>query len=438
MKTILFSLFILLYSNFSIAQQSDKSKKIISTNIISPYLIGQNAWEKGEIFKVEDAIKAVHYQTIRIGGNGYENGGFMSKDVIKLIDYARSVGAEPIVQMPRQLKNDDKAFKAIDYLNGELHKNIKFWSIGNEPDHHNQLSSPEEVFDYFTKIAIQIKRYDPNAKIIGFDLASYKGKYLTRLLGGDLDVTKKIPNQNYYYLDMVTFHNYKFKDIASFENDVKNLKQLLKPINNKREKNEQIGWAITEFNSHWIVDESLGEDFSPYNFHNGQIFAEMYDLGMREGAFTICPWSILEGGADREGTDLGMFDLVGEKYFPRSNYYHTQMLAQNFRSNYLSHQNTYKEVTVIPMGDKNGVSIMIINKSKSNSFQYNLQLHNSQKKNNDNLIAINANLKSVFKSSMPPASTEMLIFNNKGKLIKKYTYSSKDEEMKNPPKLETF
>ncbi len=438
MKTILFSLLILLYSNFSIAQQSDKSKKIISTNIISPYLIGQNAWEKGEIFKVKDAIKAVHYQTIRIGGNGYENGGFMSKDVIKLIDYARSVGAEPIVQMPRQLKNDDKAFKAIDYLNGELHKNIKFWSIGNEPDHHNQLSSPEEVFDYFTKIAIQIKRYDPNAKIIGFDLASYKGKYLTRLLGGDLDITKKIPHQNYYYLDIVSFHNYKFKDITGFENDVKNLKKLLKPINNKREKNEQIGWAITEFNSHWIVDESLGEDFSPYNFHNGQIFAEMYDLGMREGAFTICPWSILEGGADREGTDLGMFDLVGEKYFPRSNYYHTQMLAQNFRSNYLSHQNTNKEVTVIPMGDKNGVSIMIINKSKSNSFQYNLQLHNSQEKNNDNLIAINANLKSVFKSSMPPASTEMLIFNNKGKLIKKYTYSSKDEEMKNPPKLETF
>jgi hypothetical protein len=438
MKTILFSLLILLYSNFSIAQQSDKSKKIISTNIISPYLIGQNAWEKGEIFKVEDAIKAVHYQTIRIGGNGYENGGFMSKDVIKLIDYARSVGAEPIVQMPRQLKNDDKAFKAIAYLNGELHKNIKFWSIGNEPDHHNQLSSPEEVFDYFTKIAIQIKRYDPNAKIIGFDLASYKGKYLTRLLGGDLDITKKIPHQNYYYLDMVTFHNYKFKDITGFENDVKNLKQLLKPINNKREKNEQIGWAITEFNSHWIVDESLGEDFSPYNFHNGQIFAEMYDLGMREGAFTICPWSILEGGADREGTDLGMFDLVGEKYFPRSNYYHTQMLAQNFRSNYLSHQNTNKEVTVIPMGDKNGFSIMIINKSKSNSFQYNLQLHNSQEKNNDNLIAINANLKSVFKSNMPPASTEMLIFNNKGKLIKKYAYSSKDEEMKNPPKVETF
>src|SRR6476646_11290823 len=131
---------------------------------ISKYLIGQNAWGRGEIFKFLDEMKAVHYQTIRIGGNGYENGGFMNKDIIKYIDYARSIGAEPIVQMPRQLKDDDKAFKAIAYLNGELHKGIKYWSIGNEPDHHNQLASPEELFDYFSKIATQIKKYDPEAK----------------------------------------------------------------------------------------------------------------------------------------------------------------------------------------------------------------------------------------------------------------------------------
>ncbi|OAQ40291.1 hypothetical protein A5893_04885 [Pedobacter psychrophilus] len=437
MKIILISILIIFYSDFTIAQQNVKSKNESLATTISPYLFGQNAWEKNEIFKVIDDIKAVHYQTIRIGGNGYENGGFMNKEVIKLIDYARSVGAEPIVQMPRQLKNDDKAFKAISYLNGELHKNIKFWSIGNEPDHHNQLSSPEEVYDYFIKIAAQIKRYDPKATIMGFDLASYKLKYLTRLLGGDLDVTKKVPNQDYYYLDIVSFHNYKFKDITGFEKNVKDLNQLLNPINSKREESEKIGWAITEFNSHWIVDKSLGEDFLPYSFYNGQIFAEMYDLGMREGAFTICPWSILEGGADREGTDLGMFDLIGGKYFPRSNYYHTQMLTQNFRSIYLSHQNK-SEITVIPMGDKLGVSVMIINKNKSNGFKYKLQLNLDKDKNNQDVIAIDANLKTVLKIDIQPASTQMFIFNNKGKLIKKYTYSSKDEEMKNPPKIETF
>lgn len=405
---------------------------------ISKYLIGQNAWGTGEIFEVFDDIKSVHYQSIRIGGNGYENSGFMNKDVVKYIDYARSVGAEPIVQMPRQLEDDDKAFKAISYLNGTLKKNIKYWSIGNEPDHHNQLSSPEEVFGYFTKIATQIKKYDPEAKIMGFDLSSYKGTYINRLIGGDLDITQKVPNQNYYYLDIVSFHNYKFKDITGFEKDVKDLKQLLKPINSKRAENQRIGWAITEFNSHWIVDESLGEDFLPYNFHNGQIFAEMYDLGMREGAFTICPWSILEGGADREGTDLGMFDLINGKYVPRSNYYHTQMLGQNFRKNYLNHQNTKKEITVIPMGDKDGISVMIINKNKSNGFEYKLQLNRSEEIGNEHLIAIDAKLKILINAKIGAATTQMLIFNKNGKLIKKYNYSAKDAELKKPPTIEIF
>ncbi|RNL55889.1 glycoside hydrolase family protein [Pedobacter jejuensis] len=407
---------------------------------ISKYLIGQNAWGRGDIFKVTADIKAVQYQTIRIGGNGYENGNFINKDVVRYIDYAREVGAEPIVQMPRQLKDNDGALKAIKYLNGELGKNIKFWSIGNEPDHHNQLASPEEVFDYFTKIAAQIKSYDPTAKIMGFDLSSYKESYLTRLLGGDLDVTKKVPNQKYHYLDIVAFHNYRFKDISGFEKDVKSLKQRLALLNATRDKNNHIGWAITEFNSHWIVDERLGEDFLPYNFHNGQIFAEMYDLGMREGAFTICPWSILEGGADREGTDLSMFDLKNGKFIPRSNYYHTQMLSQNLKQHYLSYSNGQADLKVIPMGDKTGVAVMVLNKSKIKNFSYVLNLDSKMNQSDPNRLSIvvDAGKKASVKSEIKPSSTQMFVFSGKGKLLKTYTYSISDEEAQKAPKITFF
>ncbi|RZJ81307.1 MAG: hypothetical protein EOO47_04705 [Flavobacterium sp.] len=416
------------------------SNKAIAQLPISKYLIGQNAWGRGDIFKVTADIKAVQYQTIRIGGNGYENGSFMNKDVVKYIDYAREVGAEPIVQMPRQLKDNDGALKAIRYLNGELGKNIKFWSIGNEPDHRNQLASPEEVFDYFTKIAAQIKSYDPEAKIMGFDLASYKDNYLSRLLGGDLDVTKNVPNQKYHYLDMVAFHNYRFKDISGFEKDVKSLKQRLSLLNDKRDKKNQIGWAITEFNSHWIVDERLGDDFLPYNFQNGQIFAEMYDLGMREGAFTICPWSILEGGADREGTDLSMFDLMNGKFIPRSNYYHTQMLSQNLKQNYLSHSSGQADLKVIPMGDKNGVVVMILNKSKTKKFTYVLNLDTKTKQSDPTRLSIkvDADKKASVQSEIKPSSTQMFIFSDKGKLVKTYTYSAEDEQAKRAPKITLF
>lgn len=430
MKSLLF--FFCLFLSLSLGALA---QTVISSQKISPYLIGQNAWGRGDIFRVEDQINQVKFQTIRIGGNGYENSGFMNKDVLKYIDYARSVGAEPMVQMPRQLKDDDKAFKAIENLNGKLNKKIKFWSIGNEPDHKNQFASPEEVYNYFTKISEQIKRYDPEAKVMGFDLASYSPKYMDRLLGGDLDITGKIPGKDYYYLDAVTFHNYRFVDITGFESDVKNLKQSLKKLNANRPEKHHIGWAITEFNSHWIVDPKLDEKYWPYTFHNGQIFAEMYDLGMREGALTIAPWSILEGGADREGTDLSLFDLQDGKYLPRSNYYHTALLAQNFRSNYLAHQDNEKDMVVIPMGDEEGFSIMLLNKNRNSSFQYDLHFNDSKSDSKSLQINVFAGLNKSYQSSIPAHATQMLIFNKKGKLKKKYSYTSQNAEEKSAPVL---
>jgi len=413
---------------------------VFSQKKISPYLIGQNVWERNAVFNILQEVKAVKFQTIRIGGNGYENTRFTDAELVRLIDYVRSVGAEPIVQLPRQLKDGDKAFNVIARINGELGKAIKFWSIGNEPDHHNQLASPEEVFDYYTRIAAQIKRYDSNARIMGFDLASYKTSYIDRLLGGDLDLTGKVPGHRYYYLDMVSFHGYKFKDILKMEADVADLKLRLERANRKRPAREKLGWAITEFNSHWLVDYKLDGDYWPFTFYNGQMFAEVYDLGMREGAFTICPWSLLEGGADREGTDLSMFDLTNNRLYPRSNYYHTQMLAQNFRENYLPHRDNKDSVTVIPMGDSDGISVMILNKSKKSHFDYIVKLNDKKNISSGDTLYINisAGIVSTYRAGIQPESTQMLIFDNKGNLINKYSYSRKDEAERKAPTIERF
>jgi hypothetical protein len=393
---------------------------------ISPYLIGQNAWEKKSVFKVKDQIAAVKYQAIRIGGNTYEKADFYSQTALELIDFVRSAGAEPIVQLPRQLKDNDQAYQAVAWINGKMKKHIRFWSIGNEPDHKNQRASEEEVRDYFTKISAQIKRYDPEAIVMGFDLSSYKLPYLDRLLGGDLDVTGKVPGKDYYYLDKVTFHNYKFRDISKFEADVKDLKARLAQFNARRPENQQIGWAITEFNSHWLVDPKLDEEYLPYTFHNGQIFAEMYDLGMREGAFTICPWSMLEGGADREGTDLSLFDLQDGKYLPRSNYYHTKLLAEYMKGTYLLHSANRNDLVVIPTGDENGIAVMLLNKNKTAGRDYKLWFNKQE--SDESSIFINAGLNKSFSGTIPAFATEMLVFDKNGKLLKKYTYSSKDAD----------
>lgn len=402
---------------------------------ISPYLIGQNAWERRSIFKVKQQIAAVKFQAIRIGGNSYEKADFFSQTALELIDFVRASGAEPILQLPRQLKDNDQAYKAIEWINGQMKKKIRFWSIGNEPDHKNQRATEEEVYEYFTKISTQIKRYDPEAVIMGFDLSSYKLPFLNRLLGGDLDVTGKVPGKPYYYLDEVTFHNYKFRNINKFETDVKDLKLRLSVFNAKRPLQQQIGWAITEFNSHWLVDPKLDEEYWPYTFHNGQIYAEMYDLGMREGAFTICPWSMLEGGADREGTDLSLFDLENGQYKPRSNYYHTQLLAQHVKTRYLSHSPNTKDLVVIPTGDETGIAVMVLNKNKTESLSYTLSFSKKNTVKTGLVVHINAGVEQTFSNRIPAFSTQMLVFDKAGRLMRQFVYSAEDAERRTAPRL---
>jgi len=402
---------------------------------ISPYLIGQNAWERRSIFKVKQQIAAVKFQAIRIGGNSYEKADFFSQTALELIDFVRASGAEPILQLPRQLKDNDQAYKAIEWINGQMKRKIRFWSIGNEPDHKNQRATEEEVYEYFTKISTQIKRYDPEAVIMGFDLSSYKLPFLNRLLGGDLDVTGKVPGKPYYYLDKVTFHNYKFRNINKFETDVKDLKLRLSVFNAKRPLQQQIGWAITEFNSHWLVDPKLDEEYWPYTFHNGQIYAEMYDLGMREGAFTICPWSMLEGGADREGTDLSLFDLENGQYKPRSNYYHTQLLAQHVKTRYLSHSPNTKDLVVIPTGDETGIAVMVLNKNKTESLSYTLSFSKKNTVKTGLVVHIDAGVEQTFSNRIPAFSTQMLVFDKAGRLMRQFVYSAEDAERRTAPRL---
>ena len=402
---------------------------------ISPYLIGQNAWERRSIFKVKQQIAAVKFQAIRIGGNSYEKADFFSQTALELIDFVRASGAEPILQLPRQLKDNDQAYKAIEWINGQMKKKIRFWSIGNEPDHKNQRATEEEVYEYFTKISTQIKRYDPEAVIMGVDLSSYKLPFLNRLLGGDLDVTGKVPGKPYYYLDKVTFHNYKFRNINKFETDVKDLKLRLSVFNAKRPLQQQIGWAITEFNSHWLVDPKLDEEYWPYTFHNGQIYAEMYDLGMREGAFTICPWSMLEGGADREGTDLSLFDLENGQYKPRSNYYHTQLLAQHVKTRYLSHSPNTKDLVVIPTGDETGIAVMVLNKNKTESLSYTLSFSKKNTVKTGLVVHINAGVEQTFSNRIPAFYTQMLVFDKAGRLMRQFVYSAEDAERRTAPRL---
>ncbi|HET6557056.1 MAG TPA: hypothetical protein VFG54_07045, partial [Prolixibacteraceae bacterium] len=271
------------------------STRVSNAQEISPYLLGNNAWYDGTgLNALWDDMALAKFQTIRIGGAAAENYLPNNSKYLTLINGIRSANAEPIVQVPRYF-TDQQVKDFITSINITNKKNIRLWSIANEPDHQNRPSTLEEVSAYIKRISSALKSVDPTIKVLGPETAGFNSStYITRLLGGNLDITGKDANGN-YYIDVYTWHRYMFTDIVSLENDVNTFLAKINTINANRPAGQKISWGLTEFNSSYDNSKNTHPDMDVWSFHAGQLFAEVYGLGMRKGAFAINGWSMLEG-----------------------------------------------------------------------------------------------------------------------------------------------
>lgn len=409
---------------------------------ISPYLIGQNAWMPywwgGSIGELWDEMKTAGYQTIRIGGNQAMNDNKNLTYIIYLIDGVRAAGAEPIVQVPHDYTTR-QTIDYINYINGTMGRGIKLWCIGNEPDHNNVGGTGGDVAyvgTYMRTIGSALKSVDTNAIVMGPETAGYNSSWFTALVGGSQDVTGIDANGN-YPIDIITWHTYNFNTSGGFEANVNDMLGRLAPRNALRPANHQLGWGFTEFNTHW--DMSLVSTNNPtqytWSFHAGQLFAEIYDVGMRKGGFTLCAWAMHEHGGDRSGTDLSLFDTPGEGFPGRSTYWHSLMLGQNMRSNYLAHTDNQSNVKIISMGDARGPAVMILNESTNTAYDYALKLNLTTPSTRTLQIQVDAGLNVEHLGTIPAYATRMLVFNTNGGVIKQYDYTSAQSDARVGPDI---
>lgn len=412
---------------------------------ISPYLIGTNAWQPpwhsgAQMNNLWDELKDAGYSMVRIGGNGAQNSTDYTKVRIgALVDSLRKIGAEPLVQVPRDF-TAAQTTALITYLNGTLGLGVKFWGVGNEPNLNNSWSKAIPVGDvaaYIKRISGALKAYDPTVKVQGPDCAWFDSNYNNPLFvnPGTNNVAGKDENGN-YYIDIYAWHKYGITGASDIEGDVNSAISMISKINVNRPESPMT-WAIGEINSHW--DNSMvGEDQKVWSFRTGQAFAELYDLAMRKEGFTVCPWSIFESDGKRGNGDLGLFDLVNGQLKARSSYWHTLMLGQNMRNNYLISTDNSANVYVCAMGDSTGYSIMIMNKSAAKSYDYSMSLNGEYVGDKELKIKITAGIEKVIEGTIGTNCTKMMVFDAEANLTKRYTYTKTDADNMGIPTIEYF
>jgi hypothetical protein len=405
---------------------------------ISPWLFGQNHWmdtrDEGErpgyLSMLWPKVGQSGIRMVRIGGNGYEHRFPDNHTLIGMIDSIRGIGAEPILQVPRKFSAEEVT-GLVNLLNHNPEREpVQFWSIGNEPICNNK-GKIDEVYTYLIRLAPAMKAADPTIKIFVFDACTLYKEAYEALCGGRLDITGKDEKGN-WIIDGFTFHNYPngrdfdrddvvFSGPFSIRRQVIQLTEMMEEANRKhgRTGDAELLWGLTEVNVTYINPDREISGIGNPSFLGGQFIAEMYGIGLEYGAFTVNPWCLSE--TDRVRTDFGFLGLPSE-FYPRSSFYHTQMMASHMKGNFLPSATSNSYVRSIATASDDEIVVMILNRDREKDFEFDLILNKDGMSPKPLIIHADAGLDKMISGTIPGQTTLMFVLSETGEILKQYTY----------------
>ena len=417
---------------------------------ISPYLFGQNHWlatgdegnRIGYMHLLWPKVKESGVKCIRIGGNAYNHDFPERKRLTTIIDSIRKIGAEPLLQVPYNY-TAIQAMELVEYYTKSGNKKVQFWSIGNEPLLHKEFTI-DQIHDYLLRIATAMKKVDPTIKIFVFDECELREQAYRDLCGGRLDLAG-LKENGAWLIDGFNFHRYPngkvfTRDDVVFsgpENILKQsilLNQIMDEANKKynRTGDAKLLWGLSEVNVTWANPDREISGFGNTSFLGGQFMAEVFGFGMQYGAFSVNPWCISE--TDAVSTDFGYLGLPRE-FYPRSSYYHTQIMAENMKGNFMSTTDNQKYVKTI--GSKSGdqIAVLVMNQDQNLDFDFELVLAKDGKSKKPLVINADASLDMRIDGKIEKQTSVMFVFDAKGTLLKQITYGIKQNLKNQKPEV---
>ena len=381
---------------------------------------------------------------IRIGGHQFDINMPSNEALLTWVNRIRAIGAEPLIQVS-QYGSAAEAASAVQFLNITSGANVKYWSIGNEPwlqsNGASEASIAATIETYFKTHSAAMKAVDPTIKIFGVDSEDFQTGLHSRLFGGSNNIAGKVPGQDYYYCDGISWHRYPqatnidpaYEGLADIRTRVENCSALVDSVNASEGRTgpDALIWSIGEINSkNGAVVHTWG---------NGQMFAGFFGLAMKHGANHVAPWSLFESSGARTSTDFSLFD--SEALIPRPSYWHSQFVSQHFTGTYLegnpSVSSNTSEILVYGAEDasKNQVSVMILNRGY-NTRPYTLHLNSTATSASPGATALNvdAGRNDSYGDTLPPRSTHVIVFT--GNNVTKTLYTNDDFIAGNPPQTD--
>ena len=378
---------------------------------ISPQFFGINYWSPNPSSGLTNDLAKADLRFMRIGGNGFNTEAYYknASSYVAAINYARGLGAEPIVQIPIEISKD-----LLSTFVADLRAyNIMYWSIGNEPDPANEgapdpnepalwssgsYHEPQFKYNYdewvtqYRALAIRLKNDLPNCKLVGPDFrlfydvvnpgnaAGIPNYYYKFLEDVGVDYYTNAANQKRPLLDHFALHFYADKPESTMAARFQTLRDLLGRVNATRRANgaaADISIALTEVNAFNNMDDAAG--MKAWQFKAGQFIALMAKQVMQQSGLCFTPWSIYESNADQTKFDYSLYNTNTTSPSRRSTMWHLAMLSNNRQANLMNGaQNAQADnVVFVGMRGPRGYTVLLMNTTAGNTYSYRTSLNDA-------------------------------------------------------------
>ena len=332
----------------------------------------------------DSLVAALKPAFMRVGG--YNNDAntpepFDNAQFDRAVAYARTIGAEPVIQVPHladnagQTPTPDTAAAMVTYANVTKGYGIKYFSVGNEPDLYDTQGLPTNMAlpavpgytpsDYCTSaraFVTAMKAVDPTIQIIGPDLSwkyqagNSQNDWLTPVLTdcGDL-------------FDVISIHRYPFEaaaatlsaaaaDPAAFRSVINSVRGILQATGQASKP-----LALMEMN---IVYDSTTcvLEASPGTVGSALWLADSVGTAIEIGLWTTAVWDI----SDTDDWAMGLIGMP-PTHTPRPPYYAYSLYADHFGPTLLNVTSTPAGVSAHASRNQadDATEVIVINWNKS-------------------------------------------------------------------------
>jgi hypothetical protein len=297
------------------------------------------------------------------GGRVGDQQNLTNSQIDLFISTARLYNMEPLIHVRLEDGTPENGARLVRYVNIEKSYNVRYWSVGNEPD----------LFDDFDSIALNTQwraiaeamlAVDPNIILVGPDISQFTGEDGNAYLDVRHNYLRDFLRMNGDLVDIVSVHRYPFpqnNQVASIDDLRRNAPEWTRYAQNLRRYISEAGYdlpmAFTEATSHWSA--TIGGEATADALYHAIWWGDVLGRLMTEGVDMVAYFNM------QTSDQLGVFGLLA-RYDVRPTYY-TYQLYQHFGEQLVFSQATDSDDVRVYAALRNdgALTILVINLSDS-------------------------------------------------------------------------